>query len=214
MSLKAVGLPAANEVATATADVTSGGGKKLPDSKKPELDESHLTPEQRAKAEAKRQEKAKKAAEKAALKGAKKVAGTGGGALGAGTELIRAALVSRLGLSDGSSLDSMSPSEVVAVLNPFDVSEQGFASVCRSILEKLNSGGKRKPKIAKGARDYGPEPMRIREQVFSAIRRVFKRHGGVEIDTPVFELKEVLTGKYGEDTKLIYDLADQVCSYL
>eukprot|EP01035_Chromulina_nebulosa_P018099 gene18099-23750_t len=51
--------------------------------------------------------------------------------------------------------------------------------------------------------------MRIREQVFATIRRVFKRHGGVEIDTPVFELKEVLTGKYGEDSKLIYDLADQ-----
>ena len=32
--------------------------------------------------------------------------------------------------------------------------------------------------------------------------RVFKRHGGVEIDTPVFELKELLTGKYGEDSKL------------
>lgn len=29
------------------------------------------------------------------------------------------------------------------------------------------------------------------------------------IDTPVFELKEILTGKYGEDSKLIYDLADQ-----
>jgi hypothetical protein len=28
-------------------------------------------------------------------------------------------------------------------------------------------------------------------------------------DTPVFELKETLTGKYGEDSKLIYDLADQ-----
>jgi histidyl-tRNA synthetase len=52
--------------------------------------------------------------------------------------------------------------------------------------------------------------MRIREQAFTAIRRVFKRHGGVEIDTPVFELRELLTGKYGEDSKLIYDLADQV----
>lgn len=32
---------------------------------------------------------------------------------------------------------------------------------------------------------------------------------------PVFELKETLTGKYGEDSKLIYDLADQggeICS--
>lgn len=28
-------------------------------------------------------------------------------------------------------------------------------------------------------------------------------------DRPVFELKEILSGKYGEDSKLIYDLADQ-----
>lgn len=33
--------------------------------------------------------------------------------------------------------------------------------------------------------------------------------------SPVFELKEILAGKYGEDSKLIYDLADQggeICS--
>lgn len=44
---------------------------------------------------------------------------------------------------------------------------------------------------------------------------MFKRHGAVTIDTPVFELKEILAGKYGEDSKLIYDLADQggeICS--
>ncbi len=41
------------------------------------------------------------------------------------------------------------------------------------------------------------------------IREVFESHGAVEIDTPVFELKETLTGKYGEDSKLIYDLEDQ-----
>jgi histidyl-tRNA synthetase len=35
-------------------------------------------------------------------------------------------------------------------------------------------------------------------------------HGGVALDTPVFELRETLMGKYGEDSKLIYDLADQV----
>ncbi|CAG2114623.1 unnamed protein product, partial [Medioppia subpectinata] len=34
-------------------------------------------------------------------------------------------------------------------------------------------------------------------------------HGALQIDTPVCELKETLTGKYGEDSKLIYDLADQ-----
>src|ERR1700712_4608725 len=51
--------------------------------------------------------------------------------------------------------------------------------------------------------------MAIREKVFSTITSVFKKHGAVTIDTPVFELKEILTGKYGEDSKLIYDLADQ-----
>lgn len=29
------------------------------------------------------------------------------------------------------------------------------------------------------------------------------------MDTPVFERKELLAGKYGEDAKLIYDLEDQ-----
>lgn len=38
---------------------------------------------------------------------------------------------------------------------------------------------------------------------------VFERHGGQELDTPVFELKEILSGKYGEESKLIYDLQDQ-----
>lgn len=42
-----------------------------------------------------------------------------------------------------------------------------------------------------------------------AVKTVFERHGAVTLDTPVFELKEILTGKYGEDSKLIYDLADQ-----
>ena len=57
--------------------------------------------------------------------------------------------------------------------------------------------------------------MIIRDKIFSTITEVFKRLGGVTIDTPVFELKEILSGKYGEDSKLIYDLADQggeICS--
>ncbi|PVD34974.1 hypothetical protein C0Q70_06255 [Pomacea canaliculata] len=64
-------------------------------------------------------------------------------------------------------------------------------------------------KTPKGARDYNPEQMAIREGVFNKIIQCFKRHGAETIDTPVFELKETLTGKYGEDSKLIYDLADQ-----
>uniref|UniRef100_A0A4W3JSU9 histidine--tRNA ligase n=1 Tax=Callorhinchus milii TaxID=7868 RepID=A0A4W3JSU9_CALMI len=60
-----------------------------------------------------------------------------------------------------------------------------------------------------GTRDYNPKQMAIREKAFSAIINCFKRHGAETIDTPVFELKETLTGKYGEDSKLIYDLKDQ-----
>ena len=50
--------------------------------------------------------------------------------------------------------------------------------------------------------------MAIREGVFNVIVDCFKRHGAETLDTPVFELKETLTGKYGEDSKLIYDLQD------
>lgn len=52
--------------------------------------------------------------------------------------------------------------------------------------------------------------MAIRERAFAIITGVFKMHGAVALDTPVFELRETLMGKYGEDSKLIYDLADQV----
>ncbi|CAL8358446.1 unnamed protein product [Merluccius merluccius] len=64
-------------------------------------------------------------------------------------------------------------------------------------------------KTPKGTRDFNPKQMAVREKVFNTIVGCFKRHGAETIDTPVFELKETLTGKYGEDSKLIYDLADQ-----
>ncbi|XP_013134971.1 PREDICTED: histidine--tRNA ligase, cytoplasmic isoform X2 [Papilio polytes] len=64
-------------------------------------------------------------------------------------------------------------------------------------------------KTPKGTRDYNPQQMTIRNNVLQKIITVFKKHGAESIDTPVFELKEVLTGKYGEDSKLIYDLKDQ-----
>lgn len=64
-------------------------------------------------------------------------------------------------------------------------------------------------KTPKGTRDYGPESMALRQTIFEKVIAVFKKHGAETIDTPVFELKEVLTGKYGEDSKLIYDLKDQ-----
>jgi histidyl-tRNA synthetase len=165
------------------------GKKEGKEGEKPENDDSGMSAEQQAKAEAKRKAKADKAAQKAAEKEKKKGAGL---VLGAGAALVRAFAMTG------------------AVLDPFQLGDKAFPTFCAQTLEALSSGGKYKPKVAKGARDFGPEQMRIREQAFTAIRRVFKRHGGVEIDTPVFELRELLTGKYGEDSKLIYDLADQV----
>ncbi|NWJ02448.1 SYHC protein, partial [Crypturellus undulatus] len=85
--------------------------------------------------------------------------------------------------------------------------------VAKLLEMKAQLGEEGKPKFVlktpKGTRDYSPKQMAIRERVFSAIITCFKRHGAEVIDTPVFELKETLTGKYGEDSKLIYDLKDQ-----
>ncbi|OCK75524.1 histidyl-tRNA synthetase [Lepidopterella palustris CBS 459.81] len=64
-------------------------------------------------------------------------------------------------------------------------------------------------KTPKGTKDWDGTDVSLRDQIFSTITEVFKRHGAITIDTPVFELKEILSGKYGEDSKLIYDLADQ-----
>ncbi|KAJ1358995.1 hypothetical protein KIN20_017583 [Parelaphostrongylus tenuis] len=52
--------------------------------------------------------------------------------------------------------------------------------------------------------------MAVRESVLKVVTEAFKRHGAETIDTPVFELKDVLMGKYGEEGgKLVYDLQDQ-----
>lgn len=97
---------------------------------------------------------------------------------------------------------------------------QTFATPCKQRLRALTLlqllgavQARRKPKIAKGARDIMPEQMIIRQKgthgqtsqpvftiiktatAFAAITAVFERHGACTIETPVFELKETLTGK-------------------
>lgn len=91
-----------------------------------------------------------------------------------------------------------------AVTSPLTVSDAGFLNELLTATNQIC-----KPKLPKGTRDSEPEQMSIREKTFAIIKGVFQGHGAVGIDTPVFERKEVLTGKYGEDSKLIYDLADQ-----
>lgn len=64
-------------------------------------------------------------------------------------------------------------------------------------------------KTPKGTRDFSPQQMVVREKILDIIVSCFKRHGAKGLDTPAFELKEMLTEKYGEDSGLIYDLKDQ-----
>ena len=64
-------------------------------------------------------------------------------------------------------------------------------------------------KNPKGTRDWSGDDVALLKDILRQISIVFRKHGGQELDTPVFELQEVLKGKYGEDSKLIYDVADQ-----
>ncbi|KAF2424217.1 histidyl-tRNA synthetase mitochondrial precursor [Tothia fuscella] len=64
-------------------------------------------------------------------------------------------------------------------------------------------------KTPKGTRDWAGEDVLLRDYIFQTITDVFKCHGAVSLDTPVFELRDVLAGKYGEDSRLIYNLEDQ-----
>lgn len=64
-------------------------------------------------------------------------------------------------------------------------------------------------KTPKGTKDWADKDMIVRSAIFDKLTGMFKSHGGVTIDTPVFELREILAGKYGEDSKLIYNLEDQ-----
>jgi hypothetical protein len=73
----------------------------------------------------------------------------------------------------------------------------------------LGPGGGFQLKTPKGTIDHKPEANLLRKKIFNTLEGIFVKYGASTIDTPVFELKEILAGKYGEDSKLIYDLQDQ-----
>lgn len=51
--------------------------------------------------------------------------------------------------------------------------------------------------------------MLLRQRIIGLFRDVFERHGFEPLDTPVLEYMEILTGKAGENEKLMYHFADQ-----
>ncbi|HEY8598658.1 MAG TPA: histidine--tRNA ligase [Thermomicrobiales bacterium] len=73
-------------------------------------------------------------------------------------------------------------------------------------------GGKKralvKPQLLSGFRDFLPAQMLLRQQVIGILRDVFERHGYEPFDTPALEYAATLTGKYGEDEKLLYRFTD------
>ena len=120
--------------------------------------------------------------------------GAGPFALGRGVAALATAVRAGAGAAATLAPTASTLPQLLAALR--DAADAATASKCR-------------PKVAKGARDFTPDQMTIRARAFASIEAVFQRHGAVAIDTPVFELRDALTGKYGEDSKLIYDLADQ-----
>ena len=70
-------------------------------------------------------------------------------------------------------------------------------------------GGKqRQARVLKGFRDYLPEQMILRQRIIGIFRDVFERHGFEPLDTPALEYLDVLTGKAGENEKLMYRFED------
>ena len=65
-----------------------------------------------------------------------------------------------------------------------------------------------KPRILSGFRDFLPRQMLLRQRIIGIIREVFERHGFEPLDTPALEHLDVLTGKAGENEKLMYHFAD------
>ncbi|XP_022639929.1 histidine--tRNA ligase, cytoplasmic isoform X1 [Vigna radiata var. radiata] len=126
--------------------------------------------------------------------------------LGKGTSSILALFKERLQSRGKLSLGTW----VADFLSFFDLTKPEFNEFLLKVKDVVESNESRRlPKIPKGTRDFAKEQMTIRKKAFSIIEEVFERHGATALDTPVFELRETLMGKYGEDSKLIYDLADQ-----
>ncbi|KAG5041712.1 hypothetical protein JHK85_014188 [Glycine max] len=142
--------------------------------------------------------------------------------LGKGTSSILALIKERLLSGREIALGTW----VADFLSLLDLAKPEFNEFLLKVKDVVESNESRRlPKIPKsylefhnityqGTRDFAKEQMTIRKKAFLIIEEVFERHGATALDTPVFELRETLMGKYGEDSKLIYDLADQVVRIL
>ncbi|KAM0051665.1 putative histidine--tRNA ligase [Helianthus debilis subsp. tardiflorus] len=107
--------------------------------------------------------------------------------MGKGTTVLMQSFATNI-VIDSSSL----PQKVSqGFLSLFDMKSLGFELLVQKVKEFVESNESRRlPKIPK---------MAIREKAFSIIANVFKRHGAMALDTPVFEPRETLTGRFEVD---------------
>jgi histidyl-tRNA synthetase len=75
--------------------------------------------------------------------------------------------------------------------------------------DRATKKSQRKPQVLKGFRDYLPRQMILRRRIIETFRGIFERHGFEPLDTPALEYLEILTGKAGENEKLMYHFLDQ-----
>lgn len=61
----------------------------------------------------------------------------------------------------------------------------------------------------KGMRDFTPEVMIKRNYVIGIIEKIFRSYGFDPIETPAIELWDTLSGKYGDEEKLLYTFEDR-----
>lgn len=61
-------------------------------------------------------------------------------------------------------------------------------------------------RLARGTQDYAGETYEKLEYLRNLIKNLYKKYHGQFIETPVFELTNILMNKYGDDEKLIYNI--------
>ena len=65
-----------------------------------------------------------------------------------------------------------------------------------------------KPRILSGFRDFLPAQMLLRQEIIGRLRNIFEQHGYEPIETPILEHLDILTGKAGENERLMYHFSD------
>src|SRR3989344_6685297 len=65
------------------------------------------------------------------------------------------------------------------------------------------------PPTPKGFRDILPDLAKKRRQTINQIADILEEFEFIPIETPTIEFAQTLTGKYGEEEKLIYKFQDR-----